>query len=165
MTIHTARCQPPPLRGTSFHGKEGEYYSPRIRHFEQKREIFFVRGKTKYVREAASGKRRTPGALEERCFMQTALRRKKEYGKRKRSLGSARDDDTRDRFPHIPFNPSARANLRPFGPHPSVGRREKDASLAPHAEGLRYENTAPPHSSFRAKARNLFRSRSRKYVE
>ena len=43
------RCvsQPPPLRGTSFHRKEGES-CPRIaspyRHFERKREIFFVCG-------------------------------------------------------------------------------------------------------------------------
>ena len=39
--------QPPPLRGTSFHRKEGES-CPRIaspyRHFERKREIFFVCG-------------------------------------------------------------------------------------------------------------------------
>ena len=41
------------------------------------------------------------------------------------------------------------ANLRPFGAPPSMGRRE---------------NTTPPPSSFRAKARNLFRSRSRKNV-
>ena len=117
------------------------------------------------MRTAASGKHRAPSESEEWCFMQTALRRKKEYGKRKRSLDCARDDDTRDRFPHISFNPSARANLRPFGAPPSMGRKEKDASLAPHAEGLRYENTAPPHSSFRAKARNLFRSRSGKGCE
>ena len=45
---HPRRClgsQPPPLRGTSFHRKEGES-CPRIaspyRHFERKREIFFV---------------------------------------------------------------------------------------------------------------------------
>ena len=47
---HPRRClgsQPPPLRGTSFHRKEGES-CPRIaspyRHFERKREIFFVCG-------------------------------------------------------------------------------------------------------------------------
>ena len=45
---------------------------------------------------------------------------------------------------------------------PSRGRRENAASQTSHEEGLRYENTAPPHSSFRAKARNLFRSRSGK---
>ena len=49
------RCgsQPPPLRGTSFRRKEGECrlsyskaFSPH-RHFERKREIFFVRGQEK----------------------------------------------------------------------------------------------------------------------
>ena len=50
---------------------------PRIRHFERKREIFFVRGKAKDVRGAASGKHCTPCAPEERCFMQTAPHRKR----------------------------------------------------------------------------------------
>ena len=54
------------------------------------------------------------------------------------------------------------ANLRPFGRPPSMGRRENTASRAPHEDGLRYENAASSHSSFRAKARNLFRSRSAK---
>ena len=54
----------------------------------------------------------------------------------------------------------ARANLRPFGAPPSRGRRENTASQTPHEEDLRHEYAASPHSSFRAKARNLFRSRS-----
>ena len=48
-----SRGQPPPLRGTSFRRKEGECrlsyskaFSPH-RHFERKREIFFVRGQGK----------------------------------------------------------------------------------------------------------------------
>ena len=49
---------------------------PRIRHFERKREIFFVRGKAKDVRGTASGKHRTPCAPQKRCFMQTVPRRK-----------------------------------------------------------------------------------------
>ena len=49
---------------------------PRIRHFERKREIFFVRGKAKDVRGTASGKHRTPCAPPKRCFMQTVPRRK-----------------------------------------------------------------------------------------
>ncbi len=57
------------------------------------------------------------------------------------------------------------ANLRPFGPPPSIGRRENAASRAPHEDGFRYENAASPHSSFRAKARNLFRSRQGKGCE
>ena len=51
--------------------------------------------------------------------------REREHGKRKRSLGSARDDDTRVRFPHVSFHPASEANLRPFGPPPSSGRMER----------------------------------------
>ena len=54
------------------------------------------------------------------------------------------------------------ANLRPFGAPPSKGRRENTASQTPHTDGFRYENAASPHSSFRAKARNLFRSQQGK---
>ena len=57
------------------------------------------------------------------------------------------------------------ANLRPFGAPPSKGRRENTASQTPHTDGFRYENAASPHSSFRAKARNLFRSRQGKGCE
>ena len=58
--------QPPPLRGTSFQRKEGECrlpynkaFSPH-RHFERKREIFFVCGGSGKVRTADNGKHRTP---------------------------------------------------------------------------------------------------------
>ena len=57
------------------------------------------------------------------------------------------------------------ANLRPFGAPPSMGRRENAALQTPHEDGLRYENTTSPHSSFRAKARHLFRSRQGKGCE
>ena len=50
---------------------------PRIRHFERKRDIFFVRGKAKDVRGSASGNPPAPCAPPKRCFMQTAPRRKK----------------------------------------------------------------------------------------
>ena len=52
-------------------------------HFEQKREIFFVRGQAKDVRIAASGKHRASRESEGRCFMQTALRKKTETGNEK----------------------------------------------------------------------------------
>ena len=48
---------------------------------------------------------------------------------------------------------------------PSYGRRENAASQTSHEEGLRYENAAFPILSFRAKARNLSRSRSGKGCE
>ena len=57
------------------------------------------------------------------------------------------------------------ASLRPFGAPPSMGRRENTDSQTPHTDGFRYENAASPHSSFRAKARNLFRLRQGKGCE
>ncbi len=73
-------------------------------HFERKREIFFVCGRAKDARIAASWKHRASSESEGRCFMQTALRKKNGNGKRKRSLGCARDDETRKRlFPFL-FN-------------------------------------------------------------
>ena len=50
---------------------------PRLRHFERKRDIFFVRGKAKDVRGTASGKHPAPCAPQKRCFMQTAPHRKR----------------------------------------------------------------------------------------
>ncbi len=88
-----------------------------------------------------------------------------EHGKRKRSLDCARDDDTRQCSPRTTFIP-LRCQPPPLrGAPPSKGRRENAASRTPHEDGLRYENTVPPHSSFRAKARNLFRSREGKGCE
>ena len=57
-----------------------------------------------------------------RCFMQTDSHRKEETRSPKRSLGSARDDDTGKRV--LSHFPSYRygANLRPFGAPPSKGR-------------------------------------------
>ena len=48
---------------------------------------------------------------------------------------------------------------------PSRGRGENAASQTSHEEGLRYEDAVFPILSFRAKARNLFRSRSGKGCE
>ena len=59
-TFSPLRCQSPPLRTASFQRKEAEYRFARIRHFERKREIFFVRGKAKAVRGTASGKHPAP---------------------------------------------------------------------------------------------------------
>ena len=112
-----------------------------------------------------NGKREAPYSLRppKTVFHADRSTQEKERGKRKRSLGCARDDDTRIPLP-ARFSSRCDANLRPFGAPPSMGRRENAASRAPHEDGFRYENAASPHSSFRAKARNLFRSRSRKDV-
>ena len=50
-----------------------------IRHFERKREIFFVRGEAKAVRGAVNGKHRASCDWGGRCFMQELYE-----GKRKR---------------------------------------------------------------------------------
>ena len=50
---------------------------PRIRHFERKREIFFVRGKAKDVRGAGNGKPSAPCAPKKWCFIQTTPHRKR----------------------------------------------------------------------------------------
>ena len=53
------------------------------RHFERKREIFFIRDRSGKVRTADNGKHRTPCDVGSRCFMQTALRRERETGNEK----------------------------------------------------------------------------------
>ena len=53
------------------------------RHFERKREIFFIRDRSGKVRTADNGKHRTLCDVGSRCFMQTALRRERETGNEK----------------------------------------------------------------------------------
>ena len=96
--------------------------------------------------------------------MQTALRKKTEEGNEKDPSAALGMTKRGKRFFTF-FHSATEANLRPFGAPPSRGRRENAASQTSHEEGLGYENTAPPHSSFRANARNLFRSRSGKKRE
>ena len=78
---------------------------PHIRHFERKREIFFVRGKAKAVRGAASGTPPCSLRPEKTVFHADRSTQEKEHGKRKRSLGCARDDDTRIPLPRTTFIP------------------------------------------------------------
>ena len=114
------RCAPPPSRGR----RENAAF-PASSFRAEARNLFRSRsGKSC----EGSGERETPYALCDwgsRCFMQMDLRRKTANGKRKRSLGCARDDETRKRFPPIPFQSRAEANLCPFGAPPSRGRRKK----------------------------------------
>ena len=114
------RCAPPPSRGR----RENAAF-PASSFRAEARNLFRSRsGKSC----EGSGERETPYASCDwgsRCFMQMDLRRKTANGKRKRSLGCARDDETRKRFPPIPFQSRAEANLCPFGAPPSRGRRKK----------------------------------------
>ena len=77
---------------------------PHIRHFERKREIFFVRGKAKAVRGAASGAPLLPAPRKNGVSCRPSTQ-EKEHGKRKRSLGCARDDDTRIPLSRTTFIP------------------------------------------------------------
>ena len=58
-----------------------------------------------------------------RCFMQTDSHKKEETRSKKRSLGSARDDDKGKRTLSHSLPYRCGANLRPFGAPPSKGRR------------------------------------------
>ena len=64
-------------------GGRREYAAFPHRHFERKREIFFVCGQEKEARMTDHGKHRTLCGVESRCFMQTALRRKTETANEK----------------------------------------------------------------------------------
>ncbi len=104
---------------------------PHIRHFERKREIFFVRGKVKAVRGAGNGKHPAPGKSGSRCFMQTVPRRKRNTANEK-DPSAALGMTIREYRSPARLSSRCDANLRPFGAPPSKGRRE---------------NAAPPHSS------------------
>ena len=100
------RCAPPPSRGR----RENAAF-PASSFRAEARNLF--RSRSGKICEG-SGERETPYASCDwgsRCFMQMDLRRKTANGKRKRSLGCARDDETRKRFPPIPFQSRAEANL------------------------------------------------------
>ena len=178
MTFIPLRYQPPPLWGTSFHGKEGECHladSPyrwlSIRKccfpafvISSESEKSFSFAVKKECERSGQWETLCSLCLGRTVFHANRSTREREHGKRKRSLDCARDDDTRLPPLRTTFQSSARANLRPFGAPPSMGRRENAASRTPHTDGFRYENAASPHSSFRAKARHLLRSRPRKDV-
>ena len=53
-----------------------------------------------------------------------SCRQEKANGQRKSALGCVWEDDMRKCSLPIPFYSAARANLRPFGAPPSIGRRE-----------------------------------------
>ena len=103
----------PPPRTPHEESSDTRIPPPRIRHFERMREIFFVRGKAKDVRIAASGKHRAPCESEERCFMQTDSRMKQKMTNEKdpsTTLGTTIRENGRS---HIHFHPAAGDNLRP----------------------------------------------------
>ena len=74
--------QPPPLRGTSFHGKEGVCRLPASSFRAEARNLFRLRS-GKRCEERGHGKHRTPNDLEARCFMQMYVHRKKKTANEK----------------------------------------------------------------------------------
>ena len=74
--------QPPPLRGTSFRGKEGVCRLLASSFRAKARNLFRLRS-GKRGEDADHGKHRTLCGVESRCFMQTALRRKTETANEK----------------------------------------------------------------------------------
>ena len=137
----------------------------RIRHFERKREIFFVRGKAKAVRGAGNGKHPAPRKSGSRCFMQTVPRRKRNTANEK-DPSAALGMTIREYRSPARLSSLCDANLRPFGAPPSKGRRENAAGiglpfLAHRLRGVPLRGKEGEcclfASSFRAKARNLFR--------
>ena len=129
-----------------------EYRIPVSSFRAEARNLFHSRSIRKSEDRADNGKHRTPCDVGLRCFMQTALRRERETGNEKdpsAALGMTKRGKAYltfffNRFPHPTSAPSGH--------------------LLPE-EGGRYENAAFPVSSFRAKARNLFRLRSIKTWE
>ena len=88
---------------------------PRIRHFERKREIFFVRGKTKDVRGAASGKHPAPCAPQKRYFMQTVPHRKRNTANEKDPSAALGMTIRECLFPTHDFHPAAMPTSAPLG--------------------------------------------------
>ena len=88
---------------------------PRLRHFERKREIFFVRGKAKDVRGTASGKHPAPCAPKKRCFMQTAPHRKRNTANEKDPSAALGMTIRECRFPTHDFHHSAMPTSAPSG--------------------------------------------------
>ena len=114
------------------------------------------------MRVAASWKHRAPSESEGRCFMQTALRRKTETGNEK--------------DPSAALGMTKRGNASFHSFSTCCGSQPRLAALGSPFQGKglawllspsrgRGENAAFPILSFRAKARNLFRSRSSKGCE
>ena len=168
--------QPPPLRGTSFRRKEGEP-CPCTKAFlhgegsnariplsrtviSSESEKSFSFAVKRCMRVNGNGKPDTP-RMWDTVFHANGSAELVRKRRQQRSLGCARDDDTRKCSLPIAFYSAARANLRPYGAPPSIGRRESRVP-APKLSRVRRKVMREyrfPVPSFRAQARNLFRSR------
>ena len=114
------RFQPPPLRGTSFHEKEGEcrlhgllMKKAVIREYRlpafvissecEKSFSFAARQRMRGQRKAGSGKHHAPCESEERCFMQTDSRMKQKMTNEKDPSTALGMTIRENGLSHIPF--------------------------------------------------------------
>ena len=118
-------------RSRAFHTtplpEEGGRMPPFLhRHFERKREIFFVRGQAKVVREAGNGKHRMLHVTGDHGASCRWIYEGKQQTANEKdpsaALGMTKRGDAS--FPLL-FQSAAEANLRRCAPPPSRGRREK----------------------------------------
>ena len=116
--------------------EKGEYRFPHIVISSENEKSFPFAVKPRMREQRITGNAMLHMNWKLRCFMQTDSHRKKETRSRKRSLGSARDDDTGKRTLSHSLSYRCGANLRPFGPPPSMGRRENAASQTPQEDGF-----------------------------
>ena len=143
-----AALPPCPIRGASFHGKEGVCRFPASSFRAEARNLFRLRS-GKQCEERDHEKHRTPNDLEARCFMQMYVHRKKKTANEK--------------------DPSAALGMtkREQGCFPFFSSRLE--SQLPPLRGTSFHGKEGvcrlPASSFRAEARNLFRLRSGKQCE
>ena len=121
------------LRGTSFQRKEGVCRLP----------VSSFRAKARNLFRSRSGKGcEDSGELEAPCFQRIgrtvfhadSITKENGNGKRKRSLGCARDDETGETLLHVFFIPLRKPTSAPFGAPPSRGRRWNSAFLHRHFE-------------------------------
>ena len=123
------------LRGVPCRRKDGESPFPIAKPFprivissESEKSFSFA------VRKSCEecGERETPYFMRfgSTVFHADGFTKENGNGKRKRSLGCARDDKTGEVHLTLFFNPTAEANLRPFGAPPSGGRRESARNRA-----------------------------------
>ena len=121
--------QPPPFRGTSFHGKEGEcrladspYRWLSIRKccfpafvISSESETSFSFAVKKECERSGQWETLCSLCLGRTVFHANRSTREREHGKRKRSLGCARDDDTRMTLSRTTFSPLREPTSAPLG--------------------------------------------------
>ena len=118
-----------PTSGATRHllPKEGGRMPPFLhRHFERKREIFFVRGQAKVVREAGNGKHRVLHVTGDHGASCRWIYEGKQQTANEKDPSAALGMTKRGNasFPLL-FQSAAEANLRRCASPPSRGRREK----------------------------------------